>query len=329
MRISVAKVSVIVPVYNTQEYLEKCLDALVNQTLEDIEIVIINDGSTDSSEEIIKKYIQNYPQKIVYFSKENGGQATARNLGIKKCKGKYIGFADSDDCVDYSMFEKMYNLAEEKSCDMVECNFHFVQETPKGLRNLKARGNVREYKDKKDMFINPQVSPWNKLYKREALIKSGIEFPEGLIYEDTAFYIKTISFVEKSAYLDEKLVYYYLHGNSTMNANKSHKVSDIFKVLQDILDFYEKNNLYDEFYEELEYFYVKILLCSSLSRIGRVTDKKLKSKMLDETFELVNSKFPAYKKNKYFSGKIGLYIKFVNRKNSRLISTILGKIMKG
>ena len=323
------KVSVIVPVYNTEKYLEKCLDALVHQTLDDIEIVIVNDGSTDTSVKIIERFKRDYPEKIKFISKENGGQATARNVGIKAASGKYIGFADSDDCVDRSMFEKMYELAEKKSCDMVECNFHFVQETKNGLHELKARGNVRNYKNRKDMFIDPQVSPWNKLYRRDVLLESGILFPEGLIYEDTAFYIKTISFIERSAYLDEKLVYYYLRGNSTMNANKSRKVADIFSVLQDILDFYNNKGLFQQYYDELEYFYVKILLCSSLSRIGRVRDKKLKNAMLDETFALIQEKFPQYKSNKYFSGRIGKYIRTVNRSNSGLISTVLGKIMKG
>jgi len=324
-----AKVSVIVPVYNTSKYLRRCLDALVNQTLEDIEILLINDGSTDDSLDILMNYQNKYPNKIKVISKENGGQATARNRGIKMCTGDYIGFADSDDCVDVTMFEKMYNLAIRDDADMVECHFHYIQETEKGEVELAPRGNVRAYGSQKNMFIDPQVSPWNKLYKREILLKEGVNFPEGLIYEDTAFYIKTIPHVKKESYLDEKLVYYYLRGNSTMNANKSKKVGDFFYVLEDILSYYKCNGYFDVYKQELEYFCTKLLLCSSLSRIGRVTDKKLQGELLDKTFAFIKENFPEYKKNPYYSGKIGLYVKLVKRWNSRIIGIVLGKVMKG
>ena len=113
------KVSVIVPVYNTKQYLKRCMDALVKQTLEDIEIVAVNDGSTDDSLQMLKEYEEKYPEKVRVLSKENGGQATARNLGIRECTGEYIGFADSDDYIDTTMFEKMYrkHKHEKSQCD--------------------------------------------------------------------------------------------------------------------------------------------------------------------------------------------------------------------
>lgn len=323
------KVSVIVPVYNTEKYLKRCFDALMGQTLEDIEVIAVNDGSTDNSMSILKEYEEKFPQKIRILSKENGGQATARNLGIKESTGEYIGFADSDDYVDQTMFQKMYELAKKQDADLVECHYHYIQESKGVLKKLATRGEIKEHKNQKDMFLNPQVSPWNKIYRREVLMQEDVTFPEGLIYEDTSFYIKTIPFVKKSAYLDEHLVYYFLRGTSTMNANKSAKVGDIFLVLEDILDFYKKYHFYQQYKDELEYFYVKILLCSSLSRIGRVTDKVLQKKLLDQTFVLVKEKFPEYKLNKYFHGKIGMYIKMVSRRNSKIVGEILGKVMKG
>lgn len=323
------KVSVIVPVYNTEQYLRRCLDALVNQTLEDIEIIVVNDGSTDYSIDILREYEESNPSKIKVLTKENGGQASARNMGICCCTGEYIGFADSDDYVDTSMYEKMYFLAKQKDADLVECHYHYLQENEGKLIELKTRGNIREYKNQKDMFIDPQVSPWNKLYRREVLVESGITFPEGLIYEDTSFYIKTISMIKKTAYLDEHLVYYFMRGNSTMNANKSKKVADIFAVLQDILDYYKGCQLYEVYANELEYFCVKILLCSSLSRIGRVVDKNLQNQLLDKTFEIIYENFPKYKENPYFTGKIGIYIRMMNRILSKPVGRLLGKIMKG
>ena len=120
------KVSVVVPVYNVDKYLERCLDSLVYQTLKDIEIVIVNDGSTDKSAEIIKKYVQSYPNKVFAFEKENGGLSDARNFGIKKCHGNYIGFVDSDDYVSLDMFKKLYEKAISKDFDITVCDVRLV-----------------------------------------------------------------------------------------------------------------------------------------------------------------------------------------------------------
>lgn len=117
------KVSIIVPFYNVENYIEKCLKSLVNQTLKDIEILLVNDGSKDGSEEIAKKFIETYPNKIVYFKKENGGLSDARNYAIPYAKGEYIAFLDSDDYVEPNMYEEMYNKAKEQTLDYVECDF--------------------------------------------------------------------------------------------------------------------------------------------------------------------------------------------------------------
>ena len=116
-------VSVIVPVYNVEDYIERCMESLINQTLKDIEIIVVNDGSTDKSETKIKKYLDKYPDKIKYFVKENGGLSDARNYGMQYATGEYIAFLDSDDYVDITLYEKMYKIAVEQNCDYVECNF--------------------------------------------------------------------------------------------------------------------------------------------------------------------------------------------------------------
>ncbi len=322
-------VSVIVPVYNTERYLRRCLDSLVNQTLEKLEIILVDDGSTDNSRQVMLDYEMKYQDKVKVFSKENGGQGSARNLGIRKSSGKYIGFVDSDDYVDTRMYETMYRTAEHEQCDLVECHYHYLCEEGKVTKEYRTRGHIRQYKNQKDMFINPQVSPCNKLYRREVLMHSAVDFPEGLIYEDTSFYIKTIPFVTKVKYMDKRFYYYFLRGSSTMNANKSRKVENIFPVLENILEFYKNNKFYEEFQKELEYFCVKILLCSSLSRIGRIQDHKLAKELYNKTFSFIRENFAEFKKNQYLRGKIGVYLRFVNQRNSKYIGKALGRIMKG
>ena len=127
------KVSVIVPVYNVEDYIEECLESLVNQTLEDIEIIVVNDGSPDNSQKIIDKYVEKYPNKIKSFIKENGGQGSARNLGIENSNGEYLSFVDSDDWLDKCALEKMYYIAKNNDSDIVICDMidHYEDNTEK------------------------------------------------------------------------------------------------------------------------------------------------------------------------------------------------------
>ena len=119
-------VSIVVPVYNVENYLAKCLDSLVNQTLKDIEVIVVNDGSPDNSQKIIDKYVKKYPKLVKSFIKENGGQGSARNFGLEYAKGEYIAYVDSDDYVETNMFEEMYNIASKENSDIVICGNNVV-----------------------------------------------------------------------------------------------------------------------------------------------------------------------------------------------------------
>ena len=185
------KVSVIVPFYNVEGYIEKCLETLVNQTLEDIEIILVNDGSKDRSIEIVNKFLEAYPEKLVYLEKENGGLSDARNYAIPYAKGEYIAFLDSDDYVEKDMYQKMYELAKKENSDMVECDFYW--EYPDKLK--KDVGVI--YNGKKEMLENVRVVAWNKLIRREILEKTEVKFPKGYRYEDVEFTYKLVPLIKK------------------------------------------------------------------------------------------------------------------------------------
>ena len=328
-------VSIIVPVYNTEKYLRRCMDALVGQTIssDQIEFIVINDGSTDSSPRILEEYEKNYPGIVRVFNRSNGGQAAARNFGITKARGDYIGFADSDDYIDTTLYEKLYALAIKEDADMVECHYHSMleQTTPDcscGYKEIRTRGTIKEHESVRELFIDPQVSPWNKLYRKSIIVENNITFPEGIIYEDTSFYIKALPFIKKHAYLDEKLVYYCVRNGSTMTANKN-RVTDIFKVFDDIVEFYLRKGLFKEYYKELEYFCVKIAFCSNFCRIGKVQNGYMRKEFFDKTFDFIIKNFPYYRKNDYFKGKTGIYIKSVNRFNCGIYAKILSETMVG
>ena len=179
------KVSVIVPVYNVELYLEKCLLSLVSQTLQAIEIVVVNDGSTDSSQQIIEDFQKKYPEKIFGFTKENGGLSDARNFGIDHAKGQYIGFVDSDDYVSQTMFEEMYHLAEKHSAEMVICNLQKVNEQGTVTQKLTQLPGFPEkivLGDHLSVFSDISYFACNKLFSN--VLFEGKRFKKGIHFED-------------------------------------------------------------------------------------------------------------------------------------------------
>lgn len=313
------KVSVIVPVYNVEKYLKKCLDSLINQTLKEIEIIVVNDGSTDGSGEIIKQYKKQYPDKIVALEKENGGLSDARNFGLDFANGDYIAFLDSDDYVDKTLYEKMYKTAIEEESDMVECDFYWVYPTSKKVDTRMP------YKDKQDMIANARVVAWNKLYKRQIISDSGILFSKGLRYEDVDFFYKLIPNLDKVSLIREPLIYYVQRENSIANT-QTEKTKDIFKILDNVLEYYKDNGLYETYQTELEYMYVRYLLCSSLLRMVKIQNKKVRQELLNETIHRIYEYFPNWKENRILKENKtakNLYMKTVNKKTFRMYCRLL------
>lgn len=288
-----AKVSIIVPVYNVERYVRKCLTRLVEQTLKDIEIIIVDDGSTDNSAQIIKEFAKR-DNRIKYYKKENGGLSDARNYGMKYATAPYIAFLDSDDYVDVTIYEKMYRKAKKDECDMVECNFYWIYPRHRH-KNKKDIG--KKYSNQSKMLEKARVVAWNKLYKREIIEKNKVQFPKGLIYEDIEFFYKLIPYIHTVSFVKEPLVYYVQRKKSIIN-KQTKKNSDIFKVFEHIVEYYQKNNFYHTYKEELEYSCARILLCSSFKRIAKIKDKELRKELLNETWIYLNTKFPQWKQNK-------------------------------
>ena len=311
------KVSLIIPVYNVEDYIEKCLNSVVNQTLKDMEIIIVNDGATDNSKQKIEKYLKKYP-KIKYLETENGGLSDARNYGMPYAKGEYIAFLDSDDYVEQNMYEEMYSIAKKENADMVDCNF--VWEYP----NKKKEDIGEIYTSKKEMIEKGHVVAWNKLIRREILEEAKIKFPVGLRYEDMEFFYKLVPYVNKVSFVKKCLVHYVQRENSIANTQDV-RTKEIFTILDNVIKYYKEKKLYDEYKEELEYIYVKFLLCSSLKRMCKIPEKKERKKALNETWYNINTKFPNWRKNPILKKKSlkNLYIKSNNKLTFKLYCFLL------
>ena len=312
------KVSVIVPVYNAEKYLEKCLNSLVEQTLEEIEIIIINDGSTDSSQKIIEKYAEKYGQKIITRMKKNEGQAIARNLGIELCSGKDIGFVDADDYVCNDMFQRMYDEAERQKADMVICDYYEVHDS-----NRKTV-SVKDALVNKDLLVDPKAAPWNKLYRKDLVIKSGVKFHEKLIYEDTAFYANLVPYIRKCCNLHVPLLYHIIRQGSTTKVESAEKYKQMFPIMDGIVQYYKEHGFFEQFYEELEYFYSKMLLGSSFYRIATLNNRKIRDELLTESVDKVQREFPKFRSNRYYKHRmIKIYMCMMRKWNTHMIGTLI------
>lgn len=285
------KVSVIIPVYGVEKYIEKCLDSLVNQTLEDIEIIVVNDGSPENEQEIIDKYVKKYPKKIKSFIKENGGQGSARNFGIEKASGEYIGFVDSDDYVDVTMFEKLYNKTKEKDYDIVSCNYYSVNEYYKIIGEDK-QGIIN---NKKDMFFGI-IAVWNKIYKSDILKKNKIIFREKVRYEDVDYILKCIINSSSFGLVDEALYFYLLRPGSAMNNNNIKRNLEILESFDEI----RKDKNVKKYGDEIEYLAILHILLFPVVRIVNSNgNKKIKIEVINKLHKYLEDNYPNYRNNRY------------------------------
>ncbi len=283
------KISVIIPVYNTEKYLRQCLTSVVNQTLKDIEIICVNDGSTDDSLKILQEYAQK-DERIKIINKYNGGLSSARNEGIKLASAKYIGFVDSDDWIDKETYEVAFQVAEKnKDVDLICWGAQvFADElgvnscSSQNYHKLKFNGK-KELTD--DTCLNITVTVWNKLYKSEIIKKNNILFEEGLLFEDNPFFWKYVA-NSRYCYIINKYFYHYLkRKNSIMGisvSKKSLKLYDRLIGFEKTFSYYQRKGL-----------------------------SKVKSKLLNTIFiraqndEIKNSAFP---------NKVKKYAKTIKRK---------------
>lgn len=238
------KVSVIVPVYNVEKYLEKCLDTLSGQTLEDIEIICVNDGSKDSSPEILQKYAQK-DSRIKIINKQNEGLSAARNDGLKAASGEFVGYVDSDDWVDLNFYEKLYTAAKkydaEIACgNIIRCGNRATKYKVKFEKEELFTDNLQKLKAVKIPKYN---YVWNKIYKRESLLKLNLEFPVGRFYEDICWSIKAVYYLNGLVTVPDSAYFYRRNPFSIVSTKSPKHVADAMQSEKEMIEFAEEKNL--------------------------------------------------------------------------------------
>jgi glycosyltransferase involved in cell wall biosynthesis len=275
---SIIKVSIIIPIYNVEKYLGQCLDSIINQSLKEIEIICVNDGSTDNSPQILEEYAQK-DQRIKIINKENNGPGASRKVGLNYATGEFIAFVDSDDWVKLDTYEKLYKNGVSNNSDLVIFNaIRYDENNDKYLymggfdianylndnndNKIDFKHFIFNYKDIKPYILNRSFSAWAKLYKSEFLNNyNDFYFPEDIFYEDVPFHVQVLLRAKRISFFTERLYIYRVSSvNSMINSSsRSRKVFDIFIIVDEVKQFLIENNKLDEFKSEFNLFIIRQL----------------------------------------------------------------------
>lgn len=306
------KISVIIPVYNVEDYLEKCLDSVFSQTFDDFEVIIINDGSPDNSQAIIDRYCSKYPHKITALRQENAGLSAARNTGISAATGEYLMFLDSDDYLHTEALHKIYHCAASRDLDIVCYGLCTVVD---GVVSDDSTFTVApELADIRYLFHDS--SACNKLIRRSLFVAHDLRFATGLFYEDLELIPRLALYTQKIGFVQEMLYYYLIRTGSIMRQKVYNpKFASIYTVAETLKEaFYQT-----PFHKELEYIYIEHLLHGAVLRYLQypegVADIRKISRIMGTTF-------PQWRKNPYYRSSGWKYQVFCNLAYYKQISLL-------
>ena len=272
------KISIIIPIYNTEKHLRKCLDSVINQTLHDIEIICVNDGSSDGSAGILKEYA-NKDKRIKIFYKENAGLVAARKTGIELATGAYVGFVDSDDWVEPDMFEKLYNRAAQYEADLVTCGYYLegnytsvlIDTIPEGFYDTQQMTYLRENTifniEKKDVGI--RASLCCKLFKTEKIKIAESRVPDAVtMAEDRLANLAYMLECESAYVLLEPLYHYVMHPSSMVHKGNTNYLLCVNEVYKCFLELFKHPNFTDSMRLQAEIYITEMLLKGINTRLG-------------------------------------------------------------
>lgn len=304
------KLSIIVPVYNmaADQKLEYCLESLVRQTIEDYEIIAVDDASTDGSPAILKDYEKKYPGKFTaVYSGVNKRQGGAKNIGLSRARGEWIGFIDSDDWITPDMYERLISRAEETGADMVGCDYHLTDEHSMKIGRVVPNSRPDQCgvltEEKYRSLILDSGSLVVKVYRREIFMESGIRFPESIFYEDNAVSDAVMLHATHYEYIPEPMYYYYQHDSSTVHTVSRERCEDRMEAGRGILRMAERFGYLEKYRPEICFeftvlFYVNTLF-SYMAGKGRKSYGFVK-RMGEE----MAAAFPEFMENPYYRQRV-------------------------
>lgn len=301
------KISIIIPCYNVEKYIDRCFESLCNQTIgmDQMELIFIDDASTDGTYEKLISYEEKYPEDIIVVRfPENQRQGTARNVALEYASAPYIGYVDSDDWVELSMFEKMVEAIETHDCDFVGCRWDFAKS--KELRQLSKQYGRNGYFDLSTYearfeFIKTKialVTLWDKVYKKSFLVDNDIYCPEHLRHEDFFFSYLVFLYAKNCYFLEDCLYHYFVNPNGTVLTKGAEYHFDQLEVMKQFLEVCKQRGLKEQFPKEVEWMFLEHYYVYMLWEIFEEFPERsyacytlMKEEILKE--------FPEYKNNPY------------------------------
>lgn len=298
-----SKISVIVPVYNAEKYIEKCISSIANQTMKDIEILAINDGSTDNSLNILDSLSLKYKGKLKIISKENGGAGSARNIGIENANGEFIKFVDADDYLKLDILDRMYNIAKENHVSLVRGNYQTIL-GPIKMEDKCSWSNIRgnqiiDVRENKDYIVSETPGIGNKLISRELI--GDLRFPENTKWEDLAIMPVVVASSERLFHMDENVYNYRVNMNTTIKdfINKIPNILDIIKCVETLEKNMQMRGLDEEYKNQIKSLYI-------LHTLFRVENAMLwinfphnkKEVVISSLLGILDAKYPNWKECK-------------------------------
>ncbi|SJZ56665.1 glycosyltransferase family 2 protein [Anaerorhabdus furcosa] len=264
-------ITVIIPIYNGEKHINRCLDSLLNQINTNFELIVINDGSTDKTISILESYRIKFKDfKII--TKENEGQGVGRNIGIKRARGDYLVFIDSDDEVEINYISEFYNMINHNNMDLgitqikrkfdyqvsfIESNFEYIQNV-----NINQKITVQE---NPSLITQVLIAPFAKVIRKDFLMKNGIEFPSSRIYEDLYFTISLLMANPSTVFVDKKTYSYHVRKENTMNSYET-KIVDMIATLNQIKEYAVERRVSEIYKNEIEFLAIYHLLIGSMYR---------------------------------------------------------------
>ncbi len=307
------KVSIIVPVYNSEKYLRDCLESLVNQTLEEIEIIAVDDASIDCSPKILAEYVKKYPGRLkVYTNLENKGQGYARNVGLSLAQGTYVGFVDSDDYVAPNMYEYLYNAAINFAYpEVLSTNLTFVRDSSylNQVFPPRSKGNCYNVLEEPNRVLDESPSVGNKIFLKSAL--KDTKFLENCLWEDVAFSFSNL-FNAKTIVTLTNMGYYYRKsattGVSAQGFKFNPKLLDVFRVTDAITNATLKNNRYDSLKEYITFIQIAVVLQRCSEILNWQIPDTLKEQLIYDLYGLILEKYGDFRKLDWasLSSRVGI-----------------------
>ena len=291
------KFSVVIPVYNVKDYLEKCVKSVVAQHCDDYEVLLVDDGSTDGSGELCDTLTALAPERIRVIHKPNGGLGDARNVGMEHACGDYLVFLDSDDYIDETMLEELSVKIDETHADIITFGFHVDQEgdTSKIIIDPLPEDRVFILKDTPELLL-ALPNAWNRIYNREFFIKSGIRYPGRVWFEDIRTTMKLFALADSVVSVHRPYYYYLVRQNSITRNKNVDRNREIIEAFDDLLGWYQENGLFETYRDELCRLTIDhVFLAASV----RVLMGDPKHPLLGEFYQYLRQHFPNYKENKY------------------------------